>query len=65
MYLETGRRVDVLERMASRLAPDGWLFLDPTEHLGRAVQWFGSGASGVYHRREAPNGKQLLGSLGP
>lgn len=65
MYLETGRRVAVLERMASRLAPDGWLFLDPTEHLGRAAQWFGLGASGVYHRREAPNGKQLLGSLGP
>lgn len=36
MYLEAGRRQAVLERLASRLAPDGLLLLDPTEHPGRA-----------------------------
>lgn len=65
MYLETGRRAAVLERMASLLAPDGLLFLDPAEHLGRMAPLFGPGVNGVYHRREAANGKPFSRSLGP
>ena len=36
MYLEACLRQAVLERMASLLAPDGLLMLDPTEHPGPA-----------------------------
>ena len=36
MYLEASRRHAVLERMASLLAPEGLLIVDPTEHLGKA-----------------------------
>jgi chemotaxis protein methyltransferase CheR len=65
MYLESGRRSSILERMASLLAPNGLLLLDPAEHLGRAAHLFQPGANGVYHRREAPNGKSPSRSLGP
>lgn len=51
MYFEAGHRYAVLERMASLLAPDGLLLLDPTEHLGTAGHWFTPGADGVYSRR--------------
>jgi chemotaxis protein methyltransferase CheR len=51
MYLEASRRQVVLERMASLLAPDGLLMLDPTEHLGPAGCWFSVVADGVYSRR--------------
>jgi chemotaxis protein methyltransferase CheR len=51
MYLETRHRQVALERMASRLAPDGLLLLDPTEHLGMAGQWFLPGTDGVYALR--------------
>ena len=51
MYLEAGHRYAVLERMASRLAPDGLLLLDPTEHLGKVGHWFTPGVDGVYSRR--------------
>jgi chemotaxis protein methyltransferase CheR len=54
MYLEACHRYAVLERMASLLAPDGLLILDPTEHLGKAGHLFTAGADGVYsHRRQA------------
>ena len=53
MYFEAGHRYAVLERMASLLAPDGLLMLDPTEHLGKAGHWFTPGADGVYSRRQA------------
>lgn len=53
MYLENGRRRAVAERMASLLAPDGLLMLDPTEHLGKAEHLFMAGADGVYSRRHA------------
>jgi chemotaxis methyl-accepting protein methylase len=54
MYLEIRHRYAVLERMASLLAPDGLLLLDPTEHLGKAGHLFTSGTGGVYsHRRAA------------
>jgi chemotaxis protein methyltransferase CheR len=54
MYLETSRRHAVLERMASLLAPEGLLIVDPTEHLGKAGQLFTSSADGVYScRRES------------
>ena len=43
MYLEACHRYAVLERMASVLAPDGILILDPTEHLGKAGHLFGPG----------------------
>lgn len=51
MYLEAGHRYAVLERLASVLAPDGRLILDPSEHLGRAAHLFGSGTNGVYPGR--------------
>jgi chemotaxis protein methyltransferase CheR len=51
MYLETRHRPVALERMASLLAPDGLLLLDPTEHLGNAGRLFVSRGDGVYLRR--------------
>lgn len=51
MYLEAGHRYAVLERLASVLAPDGRLILDPSEHLGKAAHLFGSGTNGVYPGR--------------
>lgn len=56
MYLETGCRRTVLERMAFLLAPEGLLLLDPTEHPGPAGYWFSPIASGVYSLRRAPAG---------
>jgi len=53
MYLETRHRYAVLERLASRLAPDGLLMIDPTEHLGKAGQLFTPDADAVYRRRAA------------
>jgi chemotaxis protein methyltransferase CheR len=51
MYLEACLRQAVLERMASLLAEDGLLMLDPTEHPGPAGSWFRPVADGVYSRR--------------
>jgi chemotaxis protein methyltransferase CheR len=51
MYLEACHRYAVLERMASVLAPDGILILDPTEHLGKAAHLFAHGADGIYSSR--------------
>ena len=52
MYLETSYRYAVAERLASLLAPDGLLILDPTEHLGKASHFFvPSAADAVYSRR--------------
>jgi len=53
MYLETRRRYSVLQRMASLIAPDGLLILDPAEHLGEARHLFGPGNNGVYPRHVA------------
>jgi chemotaxis protein methyltransferase CheR len=53
MYLEAGHRYAVLERMASLLAPDGLLILDPAEHPGPAGHFFTAGRDGVYSRRRA------------
>jgi chemotaxis protein methyltransferase CheR len=50
MYLEACHRYSVLERMASLLAPDGLLMLDPAENLGKAGHLFKPGADGVYAR---------------
>jgi chemotaxis protein methyltransferase CheR len=51
MYLEACHRYAVLERMASLLAPDGLLILDPAEHTGKADHLFTPGTDGVYSRR--------------
>jgi chemotaxis protein methyltransferase CheR len=51
MYLDAGLRCEVLERMASLLAPEGLLMIDPTEHLGRAGHLFVPEADAVYRRR--------------
>jgi chemotaxis protein methyltransferase CheR len=51
MYLETRHRHAVLERLASLLAPNGLLMLDPAEHLGKAGHLFVPGADGVYSLR--------------
>jgi chemotaxis protein methyltransferase CheR len=53
MYLEACHRYAVLERMASLLAPEGLLMIDPTEHLGKAGHLFSPGADGVYSPRRA------------
>lgn len=50
MYLEERRRCTVAERMASLLAPDGLLILDPAEHLGKAGHLFEGGENGIYSR---------------
>ena len=60
MYLEAGHRYAVLERMASLLAPEGWLILDPTEHLGRAGHLFTPGADGVYSRPGAASPRRAV-----
>jgi len=65
MYLEGGRRVEVLERLASLVVPDGLLMLDPTEYPKRAEKWFSVVASGVYTRRREPgHGAARLHSQG-
>ena len=56
MYLELAHRFSILERIASLIAPDGLLILDPAEHLGEAEHLFGAGNKGVYRRRLAPQG---------
>ena len=53
MYLEANHRYAVLERVASVLAPDGMLILDPTEHLGKADHLFAPGTNGIYASRSA------------
>ena len=50
MYLEDCHRYAVVERLASLLAPDGLLILDPTEYLGKAGHLFTPGADAVYRR---------------
>jgi chemotaxis protein methyltransferase CheR len=53
MYLEASHRHTALERMASLLAPDGLLLLDPAEHLGKAAHLFTPDAGGIYRRRRS------------
>jgi len=53
MYLTSSHRQAALEQCAARLAPDGLLVLDPTEHLGPAAALFGPGKDGVYGLRRA------------
>ena len=66
MYLEAGHRYAVLERMASLLAPDGLLLLDPAEHPGNAAHWFAPAEVGVYSRqRGLPQSRRLAGALSP
>ena len=61
MYLEVNHRYAVLERIASILASDGVLILDPTEHLGRVSPLFGPGTNGVYTRRqESCHGRRIV-----
>ena len=56
MYLDTHHRHLVLQRMASLIAPDGLLILDPAEQLGKSSHLFGSGSNGVYPRHTAQQG---------
>ena len=66
MYLEASYRYSVVERLASLLAPDGLLILDPTEHLGKAGLFFASAAvDGVYSRRQASYSKSVRDSRLP
>jgi chemotaxis protein methyltransferase CheR len=53
MYLGESHRYSVLERMASLLAPDGRLILDPSEHPGRASHLFSSAPDAIYSRAMA------------
>ena len=50
MYLEACHRYAVVAGLASLVAPDGLLILDPTEHLGKAGHLFTPGADAVYRR---------------
>jgi chemotaxis methyl-accepting protein methylase len=50
----------VLERMASVLAPDGILILDPTEHLGKAGHLFAHRADSIYSSRPTSGGRREL-----
>jgi chemotaxis protein methyltransferase CheR len=60
MYFEASYRYSVAERLASLLAPDGLLMLDPTEHLDKAAHFFAPTATdGVYSRRLALYSRQL------
>lgn len=59
MYLESSLRVEVLTGLADRLAPDGLLLLDPTEHPGRAEHLFTPGEGGVYTLRAPSSGKRM------
>ena len=60
MYFEASYRYSVAERLASLLAPDGLLILDPTEHLGKAGHFFARAAAGaVYTRRLTLFSRQL------
>jgi chemotaxis protein methyltransferase CheR len=54
MYLGARHRRVALERLAARLAPDGLLMLDPTEHPGPMEHLFTTGDGGVYSLRPAP-----------
>jgi chemotaxis protein methyltransferase CheR len=60
MYLHPEHRYAVLERIVSVMARDGVLFLDPSEHLGRAAHWFESGTRGMYALRKRTVRKQYL-----
>ena len=51
MYLEACHRYAVLGRLAALLAPQGLLFIDPTEHLGKAGALFTQQADAVYRSR--------------
>jgi chemotaxis protein methyltransferase CheR len=51
MYLEACYRYAVLERIATLLAPDGLLIIDPTEHLAKAGCLFTREAEAVYRSR--------------
>jgi len=51
IYLEARHRQAVLGRLASRLAPDGMLILDPVEDPGPAGRLFSGGKNGVYKLR--------------
>jgi chemotaxis protein methyltransferase CheR len=54
MYLEASHREAALGRIASLLAPDGLLMLDPAEHLTpSAARRFAPVAAGVYQMRAA------------
>jgi chemotaxis protein methyltransferase CheR len=53
MYMEACYRYTVLERIASLLAPNGLLLLDPSEHVGSAAPLFVDRGDGVYARRRA------------
>ena len=64
MYLEAHHRYAVLERMASVLAPDGVLILDPTEHVGKAGHLFAHRADGIYSSRPTSCDRRELVSRG-
>ena len=55
MYLESRCRRAVLVHIASLLAPDGLLMIDPTEHLGAAGHLFTPEADAVYRLSGAAN----------
>ena len=52
MYLEAGFRRAVFERLASLLAADGLLILDPAENPDAATRWFRQRAEGLYQFRK-------------
>jgi chemotaxis protein methyltransferase CheR len=65
MYLEPSRRTSVLQRLASCLAPDGLLLLDPTEYPARAASLFEPGVNGLFVRRRASHASGDLAQRPP
>lgn len=51
MYLNTGHRRHVVERLAALLAPGGLLILDPAEHMADSDRYFHSSGDGIYSLR--------------
>jgi chemotaxis methyl-accepting protein methylase len=49
--MEPAHRHTILKRMASLIAADGLLVLDPAEHLGESQHLFGPARSGIYTAR--------------
>jgi|ERR1035437_570230 chemotaxis protein methyltransferase CheR len=57
MYLKSSHRGSVLERIATLLAPDGLLILDPVEDPGAAGHLFTPGKNGIFFlRSKSANG---------
>ncbi len=58
MYLNADHRRKAAERMASLMAPDGILMLDPAEYMADSNQWLHPGCDGIYTLRSTKESGQ-------